>query len=291
MALPGALTLVLVPLQGGLNLVSDMLLFLLVTVVVALVGGLLPALVAAVVGSVLLNYYFTPPLHTLTSRDRTTPWPCVVFVVVAILVSSVVDLAARRTRQAARAAAESGTLANLARQRPREGDALARDAGAGAGDVRADLGHAARTTRRASGCRSPATATRGCSTGPGRGRHRGARRTITCVLALRGGRLRAEDQRVVGAFAAQAAAGARAHRLGRTAADAAALAEADRMRTALLAAVGHDLRTPLASAKAAVTSLRSDDIDAGPTATATSCSPPRTSPSTGSPAWSTTCST
>ena len=33
------------------------------------------------------------------------------------------------------------------------------------------------------------------------------------------------------------------------------------MRTALLAAVGHDLRTPLASAKAAVTSLRSADIE------------------------------
>jgi two-component system sensor histidine kinase KdpD len=38
------------------------------------------------------------------------------------------------------------------------------------------------------------------------------------------------------------------------------IAQADRMRTALLAAVSHDLRTPLASAKAAVTSLRSGDI-------------------------------
>jgi two-component system sensor histidine kinase KdpD len=49
---------------------------------------------------------------------------------------------------------------------------------------------------------------------------------------------------------------------GRPAAAAAArpIAAADRMRTALLAAVSHDLRTPLASAKAAVTSLRSADI-------------------------------
>ena len=38
------------------------------------------------------------------------------------------------------------------------------------------------------------------------------------------------------------------------------IAEADRMRTALLAAVSHDLRTPLAAAKAAVSCLRSADI-------------------------------
>jgi two-component system sensor histidine kinase KdpD len=36
------------------------------------------------------------------------------------------------------------------------------------------------------------------------------------------------------------------------------------MRTALLAAVSHDLRTPLASAKAAVTSLRSDEVEFSP---------------------------
>ena len=39
------------------------------------------------------------------------------------------------------------------------------------------------------------------------------------------------------------------------------IADADRMRTALLAAVSHDLRTPLAAAKAAVSCLRSTDID------------------------------
>ena len=91
-----------------------MLLFLLLTVVVSLVGGLAPALIAAVAGSVLLNYYFTPPLHTLTISETNNALALLVFVLVATLVSSTVDLAARRTRQAARAAAESRTLANLA---------------------------------------------------------------------------------------------------------------------------------------------------------------------------------
>ena len=69
------------------------------------------------------------------------------------------------------------------------------------------------------------------------------------------------------------------------------LAEADRMRTALLNAVSHDLRTPIASAKAAVSSLRATDVDVERGGPATSCSPTPTTPSTGSPSWSPTCST
>ena len=112
--LPPLLTLALTPFREELNLVSDMLLFLLMTVVVSLVGGLVPALIAAVAGSVLLNYYFTPPLYTLTISETNNSLALLVFVLVATLVSSTVDLAARRTRQAARAAAEARTLANLA---------------------------------------------------------------------------------------------------------------------------------------------------------------------------------
>ena len=81
-------------------------------VVVALVGGFLPALVAAG-GSLLLNYYFTPPLHTFAVNEGNNVLALGVFVAVALLVASVVDLASRRTRQAARSA-ESETLATLA---------------------------------------------------------------------------------------------------------------------------------------------------------------------------------
>jgi two-component system sensor histidine kinase KdpD len=81
------------------------------------------------------------------------------------------------------------------------------------------------------------------------------------VLALRGRALPAADRRVLGAFAAYAAAALEQGRLAAVAEAARPIAEADRVRTALLAAVSHDLRTPLASAKAAVTSLRSHDIE------------------------------
>ena len=96
------------------------------------------------------------------------------------------------------------------------------------------------------------------------------------MLALRGRPLPATDRRVLGAFAAYAATALEQERLTAAAEAARPIAEADRVRTALLAAVSHDLRTPLASAKAAVTSLRSTDVDwARPIAT--SCWPPRTS--------------
>jgi two-component system sensor histidine kinase KdpD len=84
--------------------------------------------------------------------------------------------------------------------------------------------------------------------------------TDTLTLALRGRALPASDRRVLGAFAAYAAAALEQQRLSAEAEAARPIAEADRMRTALLAAVSHDLRTPLASAKAAVTSLRSNDV-------------------------------
>ncbi len=248
LGLPAALTMVLVPMQGRLNLVSDMLLFLLVTVVVALVGGMLPALVSAVVGSALLNYWFTPPLHTLSIRDTNNTLALVVFLVVAILVSTVVDVAARRTRQAARAAAEAATLADLASGALDEGDALNRMLDR----LRSTFALTSATLlERRDGVWVPVAGDldEALLHRPLNGADHVVPANDHLRLALGGGRLRAGDERVVEAFAVQAAAVLERTRLGRAAAEAAALAEVDRTRTALLAA-----------AKAAVSSLRSDDV-------------------------------
>ena len=83
-------------------------------VAVALVGGAYPGIAAAIVASLLLNYYFTPPIHRFTITERDNVIALVAFVVVAATVSSIVDLAARRTTQAARAQAESRVLATVA---------------------------------------------------------------------------------------------------------------------------------------------------------------------------------
>ena len=115
--LPAVLTVGLVPVRGHVDLASDLLLFLLASVVVALVGGWGPALLAAVVGFVLINYWFVTPLHTLSVKDPNNTLALVVFVLVAVLVSSAVEVAARRTAEAARVAREKDFLTQVDRTR------------------------------------------------------------------------------------------------------------------------------------------------------------------------------
>jgi two-component system sensor histidine kinase KdpD len=80
------------------------------------------------------------------------------------------------------------------------------------------------------------------------------------LLALRGHALAAEDQRVLAAFAAQVGVAYRQRQLSEAASAVEPLAQSERARTALLNAVSHDLRTPIAAAKASVSSLRAADV-------------------------------
>jgi two-component system, OmpR family, sensor histidine kinase KdpD len=283
-ALMPLLTLVLANLRPDINLTSDVLVFLAGVVAVALVGGFIPALLAAVAGFLLLNYYFTPPLYRFTIAERNNAFALVIFVAVGLVVSSVVDTAAKRTKQAARASAESELLATTAGSVLRGQRALS----AVLDRVREAFGMDSVTLlERADGEAQPTAITAapdgGRADAPARTGPTGRWKAVgvsgeplvtrpedadvempvsdTLVLAMRGRTLPATDRRVLGAFAAYAAAALEQGRLAAAAEAARPIAEADRVRTALLAAVSHDLRTPLASAKAAVTSLRSQDIE------------------------------
>ena len=113
-ALAPLLTLALIAGDASLNLTSDVLGFLVAVIAVALVGGFLPAVAEAIVGSLLLNYYFTPPIHRFTIAQANNALALGVFVIVGLVVSWVVDIAARRTKQAARAESESELLVTTA---------------------------------------------------------------------------------------------------------------------------------------------------------------------------------
>ncbi|MGW4227930.1 DUF4118 domain-containing protein [Streptomyces sp. NPDC004980] len=257
---PVLLTLLLDNVVPDLGLANDMLLFLTATVAAALLGGLSPALASAAVGSLLLNYFFTPPLHRLTVSDPRNIVAIVIFVGVAVSVASVVDLAARRTHQAARLRAESEILSFLAGSVLRGEDSL---------DALLER------LRETFAMESVALLERAdeadawsCAAAVGGrpvSRPEDADVDIpvdeNLALVLTGRALPAEDRRVLGAFAAQAAVVLDRQRLVGEAEAARKLAESDRFRTALLAAVSHDLRTPLAAIKASVTSLRANDVD------------------------------
>ncbi|MFH9005397.1 ATP-binding protein [Streptomyces afghaniensis] len=257
---PALLAGLLTTAAPDVGLANDMLLFLTLTVAAALLGGLFPALASAVVGSLLLNWYFTPPVHTLTIADPKNIVAIAVFVGVAVSVASVVDLAARRTHLAARLRAEAEILSFLA------GNVLR-----GETTLEALLERVRETFGMESVAlleRTGETVSWSCagSVGPrAAGNPEDADVDVPVgdhmALSLRGRVLPASDRRVLAAFAAQAAVVLDRQRLRREADRAKELAEGNRIRTALLAAVSHDLRTPLAGIKAAVSSLRSDDVE------------------------------
>ncbi|MCB7136236.1 DUF4118 domain-containing protein [Cellulosimicrobium marinum] len=259
------------------GLPTQMLVFLALTVGVALVGGMWPALACAVVSFLCINWFFTPPTGFLTVADPENLLALLLFVLVAVAVASVVDLSARRAVQASRARAEAQALAALSRSvlsgedtaeavvaRLAETFALHRVAleersGDGPGDRWVLL---AESVRAPGGVGGP---------GPDGGRGDGADGTTTLVrvdddrrLVLDGRALPAGDRQVLEAFAAQAGIVLEYRRLREQAAHAAVLAEADATRTALLAAVSHDLRTPLAAIRTAVDGLRAPDVALAP---------------------------
>ncbi|MGN8245726.1 sensor histidine kinase [Cellulomonas soli] len=257
---------VLTAVAGGsseLSLGSDLLLYVLLVVVVASVGGIGPGVLAALASALTANWFLIPPRHTLAIESRDAVLELVVFLAVSLIVSVTVELAARERATAGRTALEARVLADVSARAP--GDlqpaevldevrrafsmtavALVRSRPGRADEVVASVG-----------ALPEAPAADAVPEGPAARLKAGDE----LELVAHGPVLFAEDR---GLLQRLAAAAGRAWEGQRLAAHAVELAETDRMRAALLAAVGHDLRTPLAGLKAAVSSLRQDDVEFSP---------------------------
>ncbi|MEU3354373.1 ATP-binding protein [Streptomyces sp. NPDC037389] len=244
----------------GLNLTSEALLFLVAVVGVACIGGVVSALLASLTASLLLNYYFIPPAGRFTIHGANNILALVVFALVAVTVAAVVDRSLRLSRRAASATAAAETLSSLAggilRGEQEVPDLLER--------TRRTFGMESAELRPRARDREAAPAA--ARDGSGRASAEEIRTPIgeDAELVLRGRALPASDRRVLAAFAAHLTAAVERARLAEAAAEIEPVRAADRMRTALLAAVSHDLRTPLASGWAAVSSLRSREVDFSP---------------------------
>jgi len=251
-ALP-LLTVTLSNLQSHLSLGAVLLLYLLVVVLTAAVGGVGPGMLAALAALLLANWYLVPPFHTLSVYRRDSIIELVVFAIVAGVVSATVHLAAREQANAARSRIESQVLSRFTAQpvspitldgvldEVRTTFGMTSVALVSAGGTGADLARV-----------GPADAGRPSIS---------VRASETLQLVGFGPELFAEDRRFLGRLAANAARAWEGQQLAEQAAHAEELAALDRARSALLAAVGHDLRTPLAGIKASVSSLRQDDVD------------------------------
>ena len=243
------LTLVLVPMRGNLGLAEIALLYLVPVIAAGGIGGIWAGLPAALGADLLVNFFFVPPYHTLLADRREHVIVLVVYILVAASVSLAIDLAARQRARAARRETEARLLAT-ATASPVTEDTLTTLLG----EIREAFGMQAVALMESHptgevpvahvGALDNRRPTLSAAAGPG------------LRLVAWGPDMFAEDQATLRRMAAAAARTLEAQRLSRQAARADDLADIDRVRTALLAAVGHDLRTPLAGIKAAVTGLR-----------------------------------
>jgi two-component system sensor histidine kinase KdpD len=254
-----ALTVALATLGDEIGLPTVLLLYLALVVAAATVGGLLPAVVGAVGGSLLANWYFTEPTHTFTIGEAEHVVALLVFLGVGVVVSLLVHSTLRRAAEASRARLETAALARSSATLVGHDDPLPR------------LVQQLQETFGLEAC----AVVEGDRVVAGSGRIPPGEPPVGERLLLGEGTelvlvgpVAADDLDALQAFAAQLRAALEQERLRREAAETSRLSEANELRTALLRAVSHDLRTPLASIKAAVTSLLQRDVAWSPEATA-----------------------
>jgi two-component system sensor histidine kinase KdpD len=263
------LALAMTPWRGSIGVVGALPVLLVGAIGVATVGGLWPGVAGAVVGFFLGDWLFIPPVHTLTINRASDAFAGATFLLVAVVVALLVDQLARRRLETGRARSESEALARLA------GGALASGPEVLPlllADLRATFGlqAVAILTPVAEGWVAQAAAG-----SPVPARPEEAQFTANlgggATLVLAGSQLAAGDRRMLSAFVAQLRLVREQSRLQAQAASAEQLSETNELRTALLAGVSHDLRTPLASIKAAATSLLSTEITWPPEAVTSFC--------------------
>ncbi|GFG70555.1 sensor protein KdpD [Mycolicibacter senuensis] len=242
-------------------------LFVVGVLLVALLGGIAPAVLSALLSGVLLNYFLLAPRRDFTIAEHDAAVTEVVLLLVAVAVAVLVDSAAKRAREAGRASREAELMTLFAGSVLRGADldtllervretyaqravSLVRiPAGSAKPEVVASVGEQP--------CTSVDLADTTIDVGDD-----------AFWMLMVGRQLASRDRRVLSVVARQAAGLVRQEELAAEASRADAVMRTDELRRSLLSAVSHDLRTPLAAAKAAVSSLRADDVAFSPDDTA-----------------------
>jgi two-component system, OmpR family, sensor histidine kinase KdpD len=287
----GVLMAVLYPFRSHLSTAIPALAFVLPALVGVVIGGFVAGAVGAVAGFLAFDWFFLPPYNTLTVRSPQNWTALLVYVVVVLIVAQVVAQLRRAREEALRRSDEADRLHELSQAligdlslpqllthivdtvqsvfAPRW-TALVLPASAGDEPTPGEPLEVAATSGQA--LRDEDVASLASGGGEARsiglvGRSGPQQASVALVvndrpvgmLVLQDVELALADRSLLGTFANQAALAVDRARLREEALRARVLEEIDRWRSALMGAASHDLRTPLASVKTAVSSLRQAD--------------------------------
>ena len=253
-----ALTSVMLRFPNQFGVSAVLLILLPFVVAVAALGGRGVGVIAAVAAFLSSNWYFVPPKHTLAVASAENAVALIVFVGAAASISTLIDRIAIRSAEAFRARAEAETLARTTATIAGERDPLDHLMAQICSSFEVEA--AAVLTRIDDRWERDATFGDDAPRVPGDGLALALDETETGFLVLRGSRLSADDHRVLRTIASQLRLALDARQYQDSQARLDALAEANAVRTAMLQAVSHDLRTPLAGIKASATSLLSTEV-------------------------------
>jgi two-component system sensor histidine kinase KdpD len=253
------LTAILTLGRGHVSVGSALMIDLCLVMAVAVLGGLRPGLVASVGAFGLTNWFLTPPLHTLTVSDAENVVALSVFVLVTFVVSFLVDREASRSTEAAAARAEAAALARSAATLVGAHDPLPELLA----QLRATFGLASASVfeRTDNGWWPTQVSGQPELLDPAEGTSIDISADGALRLVVSSNVLRPDQFELLRAFADQLAMAVEARRLRVDAANADLLEEANALRAALLQAVSHDFRTPLATIKASASGLLHTDAE------------------------------
>ena len=246
----------------GISTAGAAVIYVLVVTGASAMGGLRAGLAASALSFLALNFFFTPPLHRLTVAKPEDLVALVVFLVVSVVVGTLLSSAVAQRARAERREREAFLLHRLG-TRLLSGEPVA--------DVLESFAEAVTELLPLARCEIRTELTAEPIVSERRGAEPGEPESIPMVAmgrevgqivlssALPGTEISEQERNVVQAFAGQMGLALEGVRQSSEAAGARLEAEASRLRAALFSSVTHDLRTPLASITAAVTSLLDGD--------------------------------
>lgn len=266
-------TMILIALRQGISPAIISLLYLVPVGLAAALWGIGPAAVAALLAFLTLNYYFIPPYYSLTVHQTQDLLGLFVFLGVSILISQLVSRvrysllqATAREHDAVRLYELSAHLVGLHNEQ-----AIAR-AVAGQALI-AFQAKCVEVVIEQQPDVYPVQIRLSNEIGvDGKDCNHESERAILVPLesgkgllgelrVWRGNHLLSStEERLLQTFASQTVLALERARLTRAETRTRVLEESDRFKTSLLSSVSHDLRTPLATIKASVTSIRSEEV-------------------------------